>query len=110
MQKVGIEYAESGMVLAEDLVDKNGAVLLPKGSALDEETLIRVLKDGKPCSVFVQDAVNIKALMEDSIKDVSEEIKSQVEYDFSRLPEVEFYELLKLLAIKYRSKINAPEN
>ncbi len=110
MQLIGIEYVRSSMVLAENLVDKNGAVLVPKGSPIDEDTIVRIIKAGYPYAIMVEDDINVRALMEEEVANVSDEIKSQVEGAFSKVSTSEFHDMLKLLAIKYRSRLYASEN
>lgn len=45
-ERVAIDQAEAGMVLADDLLDGQGAVLLPQGAVLTDATLAGLRRRG----------------------------------------------------------------
>ena len=57
VQRIELEAARAGMVLAGDLVDANGSVLLPDGATLTESNLASLRRRGvEACSVLPADA------------------------------------------------------
>jgi hypothetical protein len=56
LQTVGLEQANAGMVLAEDLRDDGGQVLLPAGATLSEATLLSLRRRGIASLNVVGDA------------------------------------------------------
>jgi hypothetical protein len=56
-QRIDLDAARAGMVLAGDLVDANGSVLLPDGATLTEANLTSLRRRGvEACSVLPADA------------------------------------------------------
>jgi hypothetical protein len=54
VQRIELDAARAGMVLAGDLVDANGGVLLPDGATLSEANLASLRRRGvEACSVLL---------------------------------------------------------
>ena len=57
VQRIELDQARAGMVLAGDLRDANGSVLLPDGATLTEANLTSLRRRGvEACSVLPADA------------------------------------------------------
>ncbi len=101
--RIRIQDLRVGMVLAENLTNDDGMMILPAGKVIDQQDLEKLSQIEKLSFAVVEgDAVLLDILKEET-KTVDEQILKEVDEAFKYWnPDAELFDEFRLLAIKYR--------
>ncbi len=102
--KLRVSDLRPGMVLAEDLIGEDGAVIFPKGKELAEEDIKKLQGMSNLGFVVIKDGNLLREILENTEKEVDDELKKQVRESlrFCCESDKELKEELYLLGVRYR--------
>ena len=93
MQRLAFDFVEPGMVLARDVYDEDGTIMVSAGTALTERLLAR-LKKWEIRSAFIQNPritlPEVSAAMQDKVRN---QARLMVEHAFNKIRRAEQFSM-----------------